>query len=79
MFCITDHPNLKAFVTQGGLQSADETFDAGVPVVVLPALADQWYNAEQYVRLGVGKQLDMVTLVATELVEAVKTVVEDKR
>ncbi|XP_011558870.3 UDP-glucosyltransferase 2 [Plutella xylostella] len=72
------HPNIKAFVTQGGLQSTDEAIDAGVPLVGLPALADQWYNVERYVKHGIGKQLDLVTMRAEDLVAAVMDVVEDE-
>nr|UDE23989.1 UDP-glucuronosyltransferase [Plutella xylostella] len=72
------HPNIKAFVTQGGLQSTDEAIDAGVPFVGLPALGDQYFNTDQYVRLGIGIRLNFETLKPEELVNGVNTVVNDK-
>ncbi|KOB69741.1 Antennal-enriched UDP-glycosyltransferase, partial [Operophtera brumata] len=56
------HPSIKVFVTQCGLQSTDEAIIAGVPLVGIPMLGDQWYNAEKYVHLKIGKTLDMQTL-----------------
>lgn len=68
-----------AFVTQGGLQSTDEAIDAGVPLVGIPLIADQWYNVNKYKELGIGISLDSFTVNAEELAQAVKTVATDKR
>ncbi|NP_001243963.1 UDP-glycosyltransferase UGT340C2 precursor [Bombyx mori] len=72
------HPNIVAFVTQGGLQSTDEAIDAGVPLVGIPLIADQWYNVNKYKELGIGISLDSFTVNAEELAQAVKTVATDK-
>ncbi|XP_041971707.1 UDP-glucosyltransferase 2-like [Aricia agestis] len=72
------HPKIKLFITQGGIQSTDEAITAGVPMVGLPMLADQWYNVEQFVFHGIGKALDIETLNEKDLMEAIKTVIEDK-
>ncbi|XP_045455077.1 UDP-glucosyltransferase 2-like [Melitaea cinxia] len=72
------HPNVKLFVTQGGIQSTDEAIDATVPLIGIPMLGDQWYNVEKYVYHGIGKQLDLLTLTENEFKEAVTTVIEDK-
>ncbi|CAH0578322.1 unnamed protein product [Chrysodeixis includens] len=72
------HKNIKAFVTQGGLQSSDEAIDAAVPLVGIPMLGDQWYNVNKYVELGIGEQLDVLTLTADVLTSTIKKVVENK-
>ncbi|CAH2098406.1 unnamed protein product [Euphydryas editha] len=72
------HPNVKLFITQGGLQSTDEAIDATVPLLGIPMLGDQWYNVEKYVHHGIGKQLDITTLTENEFKETVTTVIEDK-
>ncbi|KAI5642686.1 UDP-glucoronosyl and UDP-glucosyl transferase domain-containing protein [Phthorimaea operculella] len=72
------HPNIKAFVTQGGLQSTEEAITAGVPLVGIPMLADQWYNVEKYVRLNIGVQLDLETLTEAKLKNAITAVIEDE-
>ncbi|CAG4980735.1 unnamed protein product [Colias eurytheme] len=72
------HPNIKLFITQGGLQSTDEAINAAVPVIGIPMLGDQWYNTEKYAHHKIGLQLDINTLTDSEFRSAVKTVVEDK-
>ncbi|CAK1547646.1 unnamed protein product [Leptosia nina] len=74
---ILRHPNVKLFITQGGLQSTDETITAGVPVLGMPVIADQWYNVEKYVRHKIGLQLDLFTLKADEFKEAIETIIGD--
>lgn len=79
IFLFTEHPNVKLFITQGGLQSTDETIDAAVPVIGIPMLVDQWYNVEKYVRHKIGVQLDITTLTVEEFNKSITTVIEDKR
>ncbi|XP_026742255.1 UDP-glucuronosyltransferase 2B15-like isoform X2 [Trichoplusia ni] len=71
------HHNVKAFVTQGGLQSSDEAIDAGVPLIGIPMLADQWYNVNKYVELGIGVQINALTMTADDLTQAVEKIVSD--
>ncbi|XP_047519726.1 UDP-glycosyltransferase UGT5-like [Pieris napi] len=71
------HPNVKLFITQGGLQSTDEAITAGVPTIGLPMLGDQWYNLEKHVYFKIGKKLDMETLTEEELETAIHTVIND--
>ncbi|XP_045455072.1 UDP-glucosyltransferase 2-like [Melitaea cinxia] len=72
------HPNVKLFITQGGLQSTDETINAAVPVIGIPMLGDQWYNVENYVHHKIGLQLDITTLTEKDFLDAVLTVVSGK-
>ena len=44
---ILGHPSIKAFVTQGGVNSLYEAMHNAVPVALLPVLADQPYNLKQ--------------------------------
>ncbi|XP_038217916.1 UDP-glucosyltransferase 2-like [Zerene cesonia] len=71
------HPNVKLFITQGGLQSTDEAISAGVPVIGMPVLGDQWYNAEKYVHHKIGLQLDLYTLTEESFRNAIETVIGD--
>lgn len=73
------HPNIKAFITQGGLQSTDEAIDAGVPLVGIPMLGDQFFNVHKYVELGIGVKVDSMTITAEKLTKAVNIVVKDDR
>ncbi|XP_045506846.1 UDP-glucosyltransferase 2-like [Colias croceus] len=75
---ILKHPKIKLFITQGGIQSADETINAAVPVIGIPMFADQWYNVEKYVKHGVGLQIDLPELTESTFENAVRRVIEDK-
>ncbi|XP_045507004.1 UDP-glucosyltransferase 2-like [Colias croceus] len=72
------HPKVKLFITQGGIQSADETIDAAVPVIGIPMFYDQWYNVEKFVKHGVGLQIELSDLTETTFESAVRRVIEDK-
>ncbi|CAG4992073.1 unnamed protein product [Colias eurytheme] len=72
------HPKVKLFITQGGIQSADETINAAVPVIGIPMIADQWYNVEKYVKHGVGLKIDLSELAEATFENAVRRVIEDK-
>ncbi|XP_013168849.1 PREDICTED: UDP-glucuronosyltransferase 2B15-like isoform X2 [Papilio xuthus] len=71
------HPNIKLFITQGGLQSTDETITAGVPVIGIPMLGDQWYNAEKYVHFNIGHKLDIDILTEEQLENAIKSILNN--
>ncbi|XP_038217982.1 UDP-glycosyltransferase UGT5-like [Zerene cesonia] len=73
------HPKIKLFITQGGLQSTDEAINAGVPLVGIPMLGDQWYNVDYYMYHRIGVRLDFDALSENALDKAIKTVINDKR
>ncbi|XP_013168679.1 PREDICTED: UDP-glucuronosyltransferase 2B31-like [Papilio xuthus] len=72
------HPNVKVFITQGGLQSTDEAITGGVPLIAFPMLGDQWYNAEKYEYHKIGIKLDFENLTEDKLKDAITKIVEDK-
>ncbi|CAF4941885.1 unnamed protein product [Pieris macdunnoughi] len=71
------HPNIKLFITQGGLQSTDEAITAGVPLVGIPMLGDQWYNVELYEYHKIGQALYMETITEEKLLQAIHTVIDN--
>ena len=78
-FQFSEHPNVKLFITQGGLQSTDEAITAGVPVIGIPMLGDQWYNVERYEYHKIGQGLHMETLTEKEVIDTVKKIIGDDR
>nr|WMP40235.1 UDP-glucuronosyltransferase UGT33AX2 [Tuta absoluta] len=72
------HPNIKLFITQGGLQSTDEAISAGVPLLGIPMLGDQWYNVEKYVYHKIGVKLDLETITEEKFDNAIKTVINNE-
>lgn len=61
----------KLFITHGGVNSTNEGLYYGVPLIILPQSADQPIIAEQVVSRGAGLRLQMQTLTANQLREAV--------
>ncbi|KAG6460585.1 UDP-glucosyltransferase 2 [Manduca sexta] len=72
------HPKIKLFITQGGLQSTDEAITAGVPMVTIPMLGDQWFNAERQVYHKIAIQLNLHTMTEDIFKNAINTIIEDE-
>ncbi|KAL3069538.1 hypothetical protein niasHT_034720 [Heterodera trifolii] len=53
------HPKLRAFVSHCGLNSVSEAVQFGVPILAIPLLADQLYNAIMARVKGIAVQLDV--------------------
>ncbi|GMT12221.1 hypothetical protein PFISCL1PPCAC_3518, partial [Pristionchus fissidentatus] len=70
---------LSAFITHCGQGSTTESIDAGLPLIVIPVLADQYRNAHQLVKNGIGLMLEKPQLKTIEPLErAVKEILEDQ-
>ena len=59
MSILLAHPNVKVFITHGGLLSTTEAISRGVPVLGIPVFADQKTNMKQAVTLGYGVSLEL--------------------
>ncbi|KAK5640040.1 hypothetical protein RI129_010851 [Pyrocoelia pectoralis] len=55
---VLKHPNIKLFITQGGLQSTDEAIYDHVPMVGVPFYADQHTNVKKMVEMGMGLSIN---------------------
>lgn len=56
------HPNIKAFITQCGAQSFEESLYANVPMIAMPFFGDQEYNANNIKSRGFGIYVDRKNL-----------------
>ncbi|XP_046752129.1 UDP-glycosyltransferase UGT5-like [Diprion similis] len=74
---ILAHPNIKAFIYQGGLQSTEEAISHGVPVIGLPVMSDQDTIIDKISSLGVGKKLEILDFNSEDLLDAIHSVVQD--
>lgn len=75
----TAHPNIRVFVTHGGLLSTQESVYHGVPVVGMPMFGDQQFNMRIAVTKGFGVTVDFMTLTKEALVEALNEVIGDPK
>jgi len=72
------HPNLKAFLTQGGLMSIQEALYHKVPLVGIPITADQAGNLKRAEANGYAVKLNLHTLTKYDLVSAIRKVMTDE-
>lgn len=73
------HPNIKAFLSHGGLNSIFETMYHGVPVVGIPLFGDHYDTMTRVQAKGMGILLNWKTITESELYEALVKVINDPR
>jgi len=71
------HPNVKAFLTHGGVNSVYQAVYHGVPILGCPFFADQPDNIAQAVYHGFGLHLDAKRLDANDIVSKLLRLVGD--
>lgn len=76
---VLGHPNIKLFITHGGLQSINEAIHAGVPMVGMPIFADQQHNVHRIVSKGCGLSLNYRNLDKTGFKKIINEVIENSR
>lgn len=73
------HPNLKLFITHGGLLSTTETIYHGVPIVGIPIFGDQKMNMANAENMQIGKALDIKKLEVDTTLSTIKEVIDTPR
>ncbi|KAJ8951680.1 hypothetical protein NQ318_012222 [Aromia moschata] len=61
---LLEHPNIRLFIMQGGLQSSEEAIVAQVPIIGFPTHSDSMSNVDSFVKYGAGIALDFDYLTA---------------
>ena len=78
-FYFSAHPNIRLFITQGGLQSIQEAVYFGVPLLGLPLHFDQFKNMNLLKQKGVALILDKTSLKADDIVNKIQILLHDER
>ncbi|XP_032190365.1 UDP-glucuronosyltransferase 2B31-like [Mustela erminea] len=71
------HPKTKAFVTHGGTNGIYEAIHHGIPMVGIPLFADQPDNLAHLKAKGAAVSLDFHTLSSTDLLNALRMVINN--
>ncbi|KAK5643187.1 hypothetical protein RI129_007032 [Pyrocoelia pectoralis] len=77
-FDILSHPNVKAFVTHGGIFGISEALHCGVPMLIIPIYGDQHGNAESVEENGGGIYLPYENLSEETIYDALTKVLVPK-
>lgn len=70
------HPNVKLFITQGGLMSLEEAIDRETPMIGIPFLLDQYQNSLKVQEEGFGLRLDLEDINEESLRDAIEEVMK---
>lgn len=73
------HPNIKLFVTQGGLQSLEEAIVNETPLLAIPFIGDQFQNALKIKKLGIGLNLNFQKLDKVSFKSAITEIINNSR
>ncbi|CAG9856119.1 unnamed protein product [Phyllotreta striolata] len=76
---ILRHKNVKLFITQGGLQSLQESVVNGIPLIGIPFFGDQITNVNKMVKKGYGLKINRRTITKDILVSAIKEVMDNPK
>ncbi|KAB0791965.1 hypothetical protein PPYR_13926 [Photinus pyralis] len=76
---ILRHPNIKLFITQGGLQSVEEGIYDNVPMIVIPFLGDQPFNGKKVEDKGFGLTFEYSTLTKPKFKAAILEVINNPK
>lgn len=76
---ISAHPNLKLFITHGGLLSTIESLHHGIPVLGIPIFGDQKANIPNAVASGYAVQLELSELNENTLDEALNEILNNPK
>lgn len=74
-FFISEHKNVKLFISHGGMSGIYEAIDSGIPVLGIPLFFDQSHNIANIAHWGAGIMLDHKTLTKDILVNAIKEMI----
>ncbi|KAF0750695.1 UDP-glucuronosyltransferase 2B15-like [Aphis craccivora] len=73
------HPNMKLFISHGGVSGVYETVDAGVPVLGFPIFYDQPRNIDNLVNAGMAISMDLNAVTKDKLLSAISQIVNDEK
>lgn len=71
------HPKTRAFITHCGTNGIYEAIYHGVPVVGIPLFGDQFDNIARVQAKGAAVQLDLNTMTSSDLLKALRTVINN--
>lgn len=78
MIDFSEHPNVKLFISHGGMSGLYEVVDAGVPVLGIPLFFDQARNVQNLIDLGMALSVDFDDITEAKILSAVNRLLVDQ-
>jgi len=75
--CPVEHPNLRLFITHGGLLSTQEAIHRGVPLLGIPIFGDQSLNMNRAVTAGYGLMIQFNNVTMESLLWGIKEMIDN--
>ncbi|KAJ9080751.1 hypothetical protein DSO57_1021684 [Entomophthora muscae] len=72
---ILAHPNTRAFISHGGLESSLEAIHSGTPILCMPFISDQPRNAAKIERARIGIYVDRATVTPASLHAGIQQII----
>lgn len=73
------HPNVKLFISHGGISGVYEAVDAGVAVLGFPLFYDQPRNIGNLVDAGIAISMDLLTVDKNELLKNINELIKNEK
>lgn len=73
------HPNVKLFISHGGMSSLYEAVDAGVPVLGFPLIYDQPRNIDHLVHCGMALSMNLFTITNDTLLTNILELINNEK
>ncbi|XP_077291582.1 UDP-glycosyltransferase UGT5-like isoform X2 [Arctopsyche grandis] len=74
---ILAHPNVKIFITHGGLLSTIEAIHFGKPIIGIPVYGDQHLNTARAQSMGIGVKLAFSSLTEAKVYESIREILDN--
>ncbi|CAH1709870.1 UDP-glucosyltransferase 2 [Aphis gossypii] len=72
------HPNVKLFISHGGISGVYEAVDAGVPVLGFPLYYDQPRNLQSLVDAGMAITMELLSITEQQFLHGIKELLHNK-
>ncbi|EZA49786.1 UDP-glucuronosyltransferase 2C1 [Ooceraea biroi] len=76
---VLNHPNIRAFITHGGMMGTIEAIAYGVPMIGMPLYLDQYNNINANVAKNVAVKLDVYKITEKDMDTALNAILHDPR
>jgi glucuronosyltransferase len=73
------HPNIKLFISHGGISGIYETVDAGVPVLGFPLFYDQHRNIANLVDAGMAISMDLLSVTKDTFLNSILELINNEK